>query len=95
MTGRGGTVCRRSGYGRPNVSSIPSVPALGRAELALEAPVRAELDEARGLLAAEPTQDLLHRSFQVVVLLCPSRLRCRQETGRTAGRGDEKAGMGT
>jgi hypothetical protein len=40
---------------------------VGRAELALKAPVRAEGYEARGLLAPIAAQDLLHRGFQVVV----------------------------
>src|SRR5215469_2589681 len=38
-----------------------------RAELTAEAPVRAEGDEARGLLPLIAAQDLLHRRFQVVV----------------------------
>src|SRR6516225_4761190 len=37
------------------------------AELRRETPVRAKSDEACRLLALIPAQDLLHRSFQVVV----------------------------
>ncbi|HVB57246.1 MAG TPA: hypothetical protein VNE63_12595 [Candidatus Acidoferrales bacterium] len=56
----------------PKVAGLALDPAffvrfVARAELALESPVRAERDEARGFLASEPTQDLLQRSFQVVV----------------------------
>src|SRR5580700_1677548 len=40
---------------------------LGRAELALEAPMRAEGDEARSLLAAMTAQDLLYCASQVIV----------------------------
>src|SRR5271167_3969123 len=39
---------------------------LRRAEFALKSPVRAEGDEARGLLPAMTPQDLLHRTFQIV-----------------------------
>jgi len=37
------------------------------AEIALKAPVRAEGDEVRGLLAAPTAQDLFNRALQVVV----------------------------
>src|SRR5262249_7312619 len=38
-----------------------------RAEVACEAPVRAESDEPRGLLALMAAQDLLYRALQVIV----------------------------
>src|ERR1700677_3103113 len=56
----------------PEVTGLTFNPAFlvrfrRRAEVAREAPVRAEGDEARGLLAPMPAQNLLHRALQVVV----------------------------
>src|ERR1700741_211356 len=56
----------------PKVASLALNPALlvrlrRRAELALEAPMRTEDDEARHLLAAMTAQDPLHRALEVIV----------------------------
>src|SRR5512144_2364751 len=54
------------------------------AEIALEAPVRAERDEARGLFALIAAQDLLHCRLQVVItkLLKHSAEECKRQLVR-------------
>ena len=59
-----------------------------RTELGLEAPVRAERDEARRLLALMPTQDLLYGALEVVIAqtckhaaeIAEGQLMCFQES---------------